>query len=294
MDKSKPIKDINELKVEITLVDKQFQSFYNKMLAIALDYQFYIDPRINENTIYKIRDNIIYRLNSSKFHFELLLDMATHLDIELTDAYRKMEIKNNPISLGIHFDQRVLQINFLADSIFFHLGSSFDYLSTLVEFICCTNKNKDFKWGQLAKSARDKKNPFNQNHIAKTIDIIDREFVNRLYDHRSYIIHTNVDKGPSNFIINVIQAECEAHIFSSNSFNKRFKELKTESQDYNLTIQYSLLWVIKKSISCLIEVLYELKSFMENNKKVIVPSMFLKGPNGEILPPSLGFWGQKT
>jgi hypothetical protein len=294
MDKTKPLRDIQDLNSEMTFVSKQFQSFDNKMLAVAMDYKFYIDPRIDDNTIYRIRDNIIYRLNSVKFHFEILLNIITHLDIELTNFYRQQGKKNNPIGLGFNFDQRALQINFLSDSIFFHLGSGFDYISNLVEYICSKNKNTDFKWGQLAKSARDEKNSLSQNKIAKTIDLIDREFVSKLYDHRSYIIHTNVDKGPNSFSINVMKSKCETHIFSSDSFNKRFKELKTESKNYKLTIQYSLLWIIKKSIASLIEVLLGLKNYMETNKKVTIPFMFLKGPDGEMLPPSLGYWGDKT
>lgn len=236
MDKSKQIKDVQDLKSEMDFIEKQFQSFDNKMLAVAMDYKFYLDPRIKDNTIYKIRDSIIYRLNCSKFHFQILLNIITHLDLELTNAYRKLEKKNNPMGLSFHFDQRALHINNLSDSIFFHLGSGFDYLSNLVEYICSKNKNTEFKWGQLAKSARDSKNPFSQNLISKAIDKLDREFVGKLYDHRSYLIHTSVDKSPSSFSINIMEAECETHIFSSVSFNKRFKELKKESETFNLTI----------------------------------------------------------
>jgi hypothetical protein len=294
MDKSKQIKDVQDLKSEMDFIEKQFQSFDNKMLAVAMDYKFYLDPRIKDNTIYKIRDSIIYRLNCSKFHFQILLNIITHLDLELTNAYRKLEKKNNPMGLSFHFDQRALHINYLSDSIFFHLGSGFDYLSNLVEYICSKNKNTEFKWGQLAKSARDSKNPFSQNLISKAIDKLDREFVGKLYDHRSYLIHTSVDKSPSSFSINIMEAECETHIFSSVSFNKRFKELKKESETFNLTIQYSLLWIIKKSIDSLIEILFGLKDYMESNRKIKIPFMFIKGQNGEMLPPSLGYWGEKT
>lgn len=271
-------------------LEKEFKSIYNKMLAVAMDYKFYIDPRIKEDSIYRIRDSVTYRLNCTRFHFEILIGIIENLDIELTNAYREMEGKNT-IGLGIHFDKRALQINYLTDSIFFHLGSSFDYIGNLVEYICISNKKSAFRWGQVAKSARDINNPFSVIPIAKTIDRIDRDFVSKLYDHRSHIIHKAVDSGPRNFSINIMEAECSSHIYSSNAFNKRFSELRSASKEYRLTTQYSILWVIKKSIAYIIEIQFALKTFMEHNKKQVKPAMFIKGQNGELLSPSVAFWG---
>jgi hypothetical protein len=292
MDKSKPIKDIEDYKVEMQLIDKKFDSFYYNMLAVAMDYNSYIDPRIKNDSIYKIRDNIIFRLNGAKYHFEILNNIIANLDSELTAVHRKVHQKGNLFGPDIIFDQRILQVSYLSDSFFFHLGSGFDYMSTLVEFVYSHNKDAELKWTQLARASRDERNPFNKTSIATTIDLLDREFIGKLYDHRSHLIHSKIDRSPSSFTINILEANCKAQIFSSQKFNRNFKELKIIAKERNITIRYSLLWVFHKSLSSLNTILFSLKEYMENNKKTDKLHMFIEGPNKEILPVSTKYWNK--
>lgn len=289
MGKSKPIKDIEDLETELATIENQFQSLYRKMLAVAMDYSSYIDPKTKGGAIYKIRDSIIHRFYAIKFHFEILVRIIRTLDPELTALFRK----SSGIDLFPYFEREVLHIYYLTDSIFFHLGSGFDYISNMVEFIYSRNKDKDQKWNQLAKSSRDRNNEFSRISIAQTIDILDREFVGKLYDHRSYLIHSKVDRGSRSFSINIMAALCETHIFTSDKLSKNFRELKEESKTSNITLQYSLIWIIKKSISSMAQILFALKSYMEDNRKVDVLPMFIKGPNGETLPISGPYWSDK-
>lgn len=294
MDNTLPTKDITDIKVELTSLNEQFQSFYYKMIAVAMDYKSYIDPKASDNDIYKIRDDIVYRLHCAKFHFELLMKMTTNLDKEMTLVHRNSLSNPNFLGPQFIFEERVKQVSYISDSIFFHLISGFDYVSNLVEYICGGKKRKDLKWTQLKKSARDKVNPFNSKTVAKTIDKLDRELVSKLYDHRSQLIHSTTDKRPASLNINIIEETCKTHIYSSASFNNKFNELKNESKNYNLTIQYSLIWVIRKSITSLVEILFSLKAFMEENKKVNKLFMFVKGLNGEMLPVSGPYWEDKS
>lgn len=289
MGNSKPIKDIEDLKTELTTIENQFQSLYRKMLAVAMDYSSYIDPKTKGDTIYKIRDNIIHRFYAVKYHFEILIKILRTLDQVLTALFRK----SPSIDLFPYFEREVLHIYYLTDSIFFHLGSGFDYMSKLVEFIYSGDKDKDQTWKQLARSSRDKNNKFSRISIAQSIDILDREFVGKLYDHRSYLIHSKVDRGSRSYSINIIAAVCETHIFVPDKLNRSFRELKEESKLNNITLQYALIWIIKKSISSMVQILFALKSYMEDNKRVDGLPMFIKGPNGERLPISGPYWIDK-
>lgn len=293
MNNTLPIRDIKDINVELASLNEQFHSLYNKMLAIAMDYKSYFDPKVSDNEIYEIRNSVNYRLSSAKFHFELLMRIIINTDQELTVSHRKTSSNPNYLGPNFLFDNRVRQVSYLSDSIFFHLVSGFDYISNLVEYICGGKKQKDFKWTQLSRSARDQKKSFSKKSVAKTITKLDREFVSKLYDHRSYLIHSNIDKRPTSFIINLMEESCKTHVFSSSSFNSKFYELKIESKVYNITIQYALLWIIKKSISSLIEILFSLKNYMEDNKKVTKLYMFINGPNGEMLPVSGPYWNEK-
>jgi hypothetical protein len=287
MDNKKPIKDIDEISKELNQLNNQFSSIYKKMIALAMDYKTYVDTNVKDNDIYDLRDNMLYRLNAAKFHLEILTGFTSNTDLELTAYYR-----NSPdqLRLNMYFENRVNQISYLSDSLIFHLVSGFDYMGNLVEYICGNSKKKKLMWTQLAKSVRDKNNRYHKLTIADAVDQLDREFVGKLYDHRSYIIHTTKDKNAATFSIQVMEAKCETHIFSSQKFNNQFKELKSLSANFNLTIEYVLFWLINKSVHSFIEILFSLKNYMEINKKVKIPFMVLHGPNNEILPISGPYW----
>jgi hypothetical protein len=288
MDSKKPIKDIDEISKELNQLNSQFNSISKKMMALAMDYKTYIDGNVKNNDIYDLRDSMLYRLNAAKFHLEILTGITSNTDLELTAYYRNSP--DSQLRLNMHFENRVNQISYLSDSLIFHLVSGFDYMSNLVEYICGNNKKKKLMWTQLAKSVRDKNNRYHTLTIADTIDQLDREFVGKLYDHRSYIIHITKDKNASTFIIQVMEAKCETHIFSSQKFNNQFKELKSLSKDLNLTIEFVLFWLINKSVNSFVEILFSLKHYMENNKTVKIPFMILKGPNNDMLPISGPYW----
>lgn len=293
MENSLPTKDIEDLDKELKSLNDQFKSVYYKMIAVAMDYKSYIDHKASDNEIFKIRDDIIYRLHAAKFHFELLLEITASIDKEMTIIHRNSISNPNFLGPQFIFEERVKQVSYISDSIFFHLISCFDYVSNIIEYICGGKKKKELKWTQLRKSVRDIKNPYSSKSIAKTIEKLDRTFIGKLYDHRSQIIHSTTDKRPASLNINMMQETCKTNIFSSPSFNYKFNELKNESKNYNLTIQYTLLWIIRKSIESLIEIQFSLKTFMEENKKETRLFMFVNGPNGEMLPMSGPYWKDK-
>ena len=129
MNKAKQIKDTQEINAELVSLNQQFQSFYNKMLAIAMDYKSYMDPKASDDFIYEIMNGIIYRLHCAKFHFELLLGIIIDTDDRLTEIHRKSISKQDILGPEFLFDESVKQVSYLSDSIFFHLVSGFDYIS---------------------------------------------------------------------------------------------------------------------------------------------------------------------
>jgi hypothetical protein len=294
MDKKLPTKDISDINKELLSLNEQFQSFYNKMLAVAMDYNSYLDPKAKNNDIYRIRDDVIYRLQCAKFHFELLIRITTSIDKEMTSIHRNSLSNPNFLGPQFVFEERVKHASYVSDSIFFHIISGFDYISNLIEYICGGKKKKELKWTQLKRSVRDRKNTLSSTPVAKIVDKIDNEFVSKLYDHRSLLIHTTTDKIPASLSINLMDETCKTEIFSSTTFCNKFKELKEENKTAKLTTRYSLLWVIKKSINSYIEILFGLKDYMENNKKTTKLFMFHTGPNGEMLPLSGPYWKDRT
>lgn len=266
-----------------------FQVIDNNMIAIGMDYKHYLDSSFNDKKIYEFRDNILYRLRATRLHINILVSLLNSLDQELTEIYSK---KDEQISMQIHFENRKSDISSLFDNVIFHIVSAFDYVSNLVGFLCIKNQKK-IKWTQFAKSVRDQKNELSQTNFSELIDNLDRTFIGRLYDHRSYLIHIGNDNGKSSLSIELIKGKVKTKIISSSTFNKNFSELRELGKDNDLSISFILFWLLNKTTESIIDIQFGLKEYMEENKKNEIPFMFMKGPNNEVLPVSTNYWNRK-
>ena len=77
------------------------------------------------------------------------------------------------------------------------------------------------------------------------------QFINVLYDHRSDLIHYKMDFGASEYIIDLGKSKANLIIESPHRFINNFKELKKLSAVNQISINYSVEWLIKKSMAAL-------------------------------------------
>ncbi len=292
MKEQKEHKDVDNIDDKLSDLLNSFSVIDNNMIALAMDYKFYIKEGFGDNEIYTIRDSILYRLRSTRLHARILSGLFTSLDSELTDLHLKsLKDRKDTIPLQLHFLNREKDISALFDSILFHAVSAFDYVGNLIGFIV-SNKNK-LKWTQLAKSCRDEKNEIGKTTMAKLIDNLDRSFVGRLYDHRSYLIHIRNEESSMSYEINLTKGIVKSKIDVTKNFIKNFSELRELSRTHDLSLAYVLFWLLEKTTDSIIDIQFGLKDYMETNRKVNIPLMFRKGPNNEILPISSGYWSRK-
>lgn len=270
-------------------VSDGFQSIDNNMIAIGMDYKHFIDSSITDNKIYEFRDNILYRLRATRLHINIVVNLLSSVDGELSEIFKK---ENGQLSMHMHFENRKSDISALFDSIIFHTISAFDYVSNLVAFLNLKN-HKKLKWNELAQSVRDPKNELYKSSFRELIDQLDREFVGRLYKHRSDLIHSGKDGEKSSLSIKLMSGKVETIILASSKFNKNFSELRKLNKEYDLSISYILFWLLEKTIESIIDIQFGLKEFMEKNKKIDQPFMFIKGSNNEMLSVSTNYWSRK-
>ncbi|AEE20950.1 hypothetical protein [Dokdonia sp. 4H-3-7-5] len=287
---NRPYKNITDLNSEMKNVSDGFQSISNNMIAIGMDYKYYLDSSYTNNKIYEFRDNILYRLGAIRLHINIVVNLLSSLDKELSDIFKE---ENSQTSLHLHFQNRKSDISALFDSIIFHIISAFDYVSNLVAFLSLKN-HKKLKWNELAQSVRDPKNELYESTFSKLIDNLDRIFVGRLYKYRSDVIHSGKDGEKSSLSIKLINGKVETTILASSKFNKNFSELKKLNREYDLSISYILFWLLEQTIESIIDIQFGLKEFMEKNKRNDQPLMFMKGPNNEMLPVSTNYWSENN
>lgn len=289
MDRKK-ILDIENVTQEFGIIQNDLSLLNDRFLALAMDYKHHIDSSFKENKIYQLRDNILYRLFSAKFHIELLFGHISNVEKQIEQGTKFQSSNSAPIIL--HTDLFRQQITSLFDSFIYHTVSIFDYLGTITNYISNDKKENTLMWTQLAKSVRDKANPLSNKRFSKTIDQIDREFVCKLYDYRAELIHRKADIGGYNVVHSFGNHEkVVSMFFAGKSLVQYFPSLKRLSRENDITVRYVAFWVLREAICKITDILFALKDEMEYKSSGKEPFMFYLHPEtGEKLPVSISYW----
>jgi len=257
------IEDRNEvlktISAKIGLLNKAFR-------ALSMDYSYHIETTFGkDHKIFDIKKDIEYRLFSSKFHLELLFRQHLVIQDRIEKIYKTEPKKiigevypSNPI-----FDYFEKEISSILDSIIFHLASVYDYVSSIINFICNKKSETISKWSQLNNSCLDKKNVFHSKKIAETIKEQHNLFVNKLYSHRSRLIHKTSDIHPLSLSIKLKSGKTNVKFFATKELTKNFSELKKLSKTNEITIEYVAKWFIDKTFNSLFELMHSLRDEME-------------------------------
>lgn len=288
--------DISDFKSEFEKLRQREALLSDRFIAIAMDYKHYIDASFKENKIYELRDNIQYRLFSARIHVEAILRQHVIIQKKLEKQFKEnpQTVVGNFFPFNPYFLIYHQEISSLFDSFIYHSVSVFDYLSTLTNYISGQKKDDTLMWTQLAKSVRAD-NHFSKKSFAKVFDKIDRGFVFKLNEHRSFLIHKRSDLGGYNFTLHIGgNQNIQATFLSGKNFIRTFKELKEQCNGKHPTIKYSTFWILNKTFDKVTELLFALKNEMELNPKVRNPSMFTLDPDSGVkLPISKRYWHEE-
>ncbi len=267
---SSPIKDINEVVNEFENLKKRLDLLDEGFRAAGSDYLHHIEiSKVNKHEIFELKDNVMYRYFSAQFHLQTLIQ---HHQVILNRFAKILEtdpskILNEVYPVNPNFDFAEKEISSVLDSTYFHLGAIFDYLRIVINFICgpLASSSQKIKCTQLTRSCHDKHNHFGQLEIAKIVEQVDRELVDKLFEYRSYLIHKSGDQQRMSFKINFKKngANLKLDFFATPKITKQFPELKEEAKNNALTVNYVAFWTLHKSIDMIAKLLLALKYEME-------------------------------
>lgn len=263
---SRELLDKDDINQEFKKLDERFALLQNRFLAVAMDYNHYIENSWGEKEIYKLRDEVSYRLFSAKFHIELLLRHHSFVKFQLEERFKKEPDFFSRQYLGPNplFEHYQKQVSAIFDSTIFHMTSSFDYIATLCNYICGQNKQEKYKWTKLSKAVRDENNSFSKTKIVSTIDSVDREFAGKLYNHRSYVIHSSSDQNRYFFSMVLGQngVNFVPRFIIGQNLTREFSELKSLNKTHDITVVYAAFWTINKTLDKITDILFSLKKQM--------------------------------
>lgn len=285
MKKILDIKDRNECFEKIT---DRINLLHEAFRAIIFDYEYHVEGTWGKDHKMKsMRENIDFRLFSSKFHLELLLREHFNIENKIQKYYKekpelifRQVFPENPI-----FAQFEKQITSIFDSIIFHLSSIYDYLSAIVNFVINNKDESITKWSQLNNSCRQKKE-FESKEVSKVVIQKHNEFVNKLYLLRTRLIHERSDIHPLSLKIELNTDKIDLNFIARKEMTKNFAELRKKSKEFNISVAYVSEWTIEKTIDSIIEILIALSKDLktdsgfpnhikENNR----PFMFYRNPD---------------
>jgi len=206
--------NIGQAKIENSL--KEYDSL-NKQLTIGLrDLVF---PRKDifkknpiQNSKYILRDSIIYRAGSVRFHLKLLLFIKGSIEKAFTEDLKKI----NDLPLMIQGTENMLQ---LFDDIVFHICSMFDYLGNLIGLLYCGQDKMKLKWNGILNSIMDKNNKLSKASIVPILEQTHKELVNPLFNYRTRLIHHKKDSARG------LQKTYLGKEFTNIDFNVGFPEM---------------------------------------------------------------------
>lgn len=142
-------------------------------------------PSKTDHSKYAIRNSIIYRFQSVRFHIDLLLQTY---EMMLTQCY-----ENFPHEDTCTLKNEIEKVFFIFDDIVFNTCSMLDYLGNMIGFLYMGENKIKIKWNGVVKSALDKNNKFSDSEIAECIKKEHKEWVDHLFCYRSMLIHHRTD-----------------------------------------------------------------------------------------------------
>lgn len=274
--------------------------------AIGLMYHDHSDDQKSYDNVFRLKDNIEYRLFSASHQYLVLLRELSFAERYLQKLHKENPQYINPNSFPFgnpYFEKVELELSSIFDSIVFHLSSVFDYLSHALCYLYFENKEQTLYWTKLAKKVRgDFKDKY---EFCKVLDEVDRNFAGKLYDYRSRLLHNKRDKHVFASSMKLHDLSFRLKISSSETalkyFNLVLSEKKSEKQ--KITLTYLSSWLIKKTFVEIERILDSVKIDLEGNSHFAQNLAKPKGDKGFMIvsmnpetkfaePMSKGIWNQ--
>lgn len=282
----KYLRDVENRVNESKRLDEKFVRLHDRFLAIGLDYKSFINNNLGDSEIFKHRDNVIFRLQSARFHFNLLLQFQDNVEFNL----KHLSALDNIIDLHTYERQSAEEIYSLFDSMVYHVCSIFDYLFSLINFVHGETNLKHPKWNLFQHKKNIEKNIYCSAELIQQLDILDKSFVYPLITHRSHLIHTHHAVGNIYFSYD----NNKVRFLVTDTLKEHFPDFTTENGNIPTTLAFAAKWLLEKSFKCITEVLFEIREDMKRNKKISVPLFFTLGENNSIQDASLHYWGNRN
>lgn len=244
--------ELNKLSIDILVLQKRIQ-------ALSIDYKNYISPHFFRSAqsvkMNELSTSLSYRFNCAAFHIQLFCNEIDGLNKTLK------HVEKHRLSVA---SSKSEDLFFIFDSTIYHISSIFDYIGSMVHIIHNYGQQDYKKWNDISKSYQSRK-----ESTYELVHKIQQEFADKFFSFRSKLIHETVLFGPLSLreIYSTKGEFIEFELMTSQKMLSHFKELKELSTTHNISLKYSLFYIMNKVIFYVTQILFKLKNYVELNKR---------------------------
>lgn len=270
---TKEVLDIENLQVEFENLKQRNRIISDRFYALCLDFK-YNSPKEFQNLLLKSSNDIFYRINSVNFHIRLLLDYSEakpKSGHELIDIAKPANL-DEPILNNSHvkkiFNFSTQEASSLFDSVIYHITTLFDYMGSMINLIynLTGTKEESLKWSSLNRTSRDSNKKFHNLNAGKIVRDLNNDFVEPLYKHRSTLIHNRSDICSISMTLRNQEPSLIFRFMSTPLLCKSFYPLRKLNIGNDLTLRYSVFWIINRTFDAINEILFSIKKDLDEDE----------------------------
>jgi hypothetical protein len=248
--------------MEIVSHKKSFERLHEELIQLVMNVV--IDKIGNYKKdhftldMFRLRDNVVYRLSSLDWHLQSLCSHHEHYEAKF---------KKDSYDPNIFYAKTVLF--FIFDDFVFNLISLYDYYANLLAYFLLSPNKQTIGWNSLAKTAKGNNNQFSKFKFSKDIWQHNHEWVMKINDFRSKVIHRNVQKGSDKQIISGTQGQDVQFKLLYSIHEKLSKKLNLKSpkhKDVGVDLLLGSIEIAEKSVSWLSQFTETIRTKETNNR----------------------------
>lgn len=196
-----------------------------------------------------LRDSIIYRLFSIRYHLHLISVTQNNIVKSIEKRF-----PNDDVEVFLMGREQLL---YIFDDIVFGLCSLLDYIGNMIGLIYIGQHKANIKWNGCIKSCRDKNNLLSKYSISQYLIEQDNLWASDLYCYRSRLIHDKKDNAGVKRTIKLGDKGFSIYfnVESPIMFLNIIKEYSKSNHIDNQNLIDIAFWLMKKNLSVLKEVI---------------------------------------
>lgn len=105
--------------------------------------------------------------------------------------------------------------------------------------------------------------------VASTVLAHEEEWIEKLYDRRSQLIHYKMDVGSAAASQDLLADKRELTVYAPSKFVDEIGELSEKRENHHVTLRFAAFWLVESSIHTAYEITKDLRTVIERNREIV-------------------------